>query len=199
MRLSKKQKALGDIEARIKEARLPLSHTAQNLVFGKGNLDAPIFFIGEAPGAKEDEQGIPFVGAAGKQLDRLLSSIGLSLEEVYIANILKYRPPNNRPPKNDEIKAHTPFLVEQIEVINPKVIVPLGNFATKFVLAKFDCEGMSAIDGITKLHGKEVPLMIQKSTFKVFPLFHPAAMLYNPRLRTILAEDFQTLKIAINP
>ncbi|MGV8150208.1 MAG: uracil-DNA glycosylase family protein [Candidatus Woesearchaeota archaeon] len=172
------------------EMKCPLKDAAKNLVFGKGNPDAKIMFIGEAPGEKEDEQGIPFVGSAGKELDKLLQSIGLTLDEVYIANILKYRPPNNRDPTVDEIYRHTPYLIEQIKVISPKIICTLGNYSTKFVLASFNIPEMKKIGGITTLHGKANTILIDNMNFLVIPLYHPAAMLYNPRLRETLAEDF---------
>ena len=113
---------LDGVKQRIIAARLLLSENNAHLVFGKGNLHASILFLGEAPGEKEAQQGIPFVGAAGKELDTLLHSIGLTLDDVYIANILKYRPPGNRNPTLDEIRTHTPFLVEQITIIQPKII-----------------------------------------------------------------------------
>jgi uracil-DNA glycosylase len=182
---------LKKIESRIlTELKCPLKDAAKNLVFGKGNPDAKILFIGEAPGAKEDELGIPFVGAAGKELDKLLRSIGLTLEDVYIANILKYRPPENRDPAVDEIYRHTPYLVEQIKIIRPKIICTLGNYSTKFVLAQFNIPNMKKISGITQLHGKVNPLTIDGMEFMVIPLYHPAAMLYNPNLRKVLGEDF---------
>ena len=168
----------------------PLKDSAKNLVFGKGNPDADILFIGEAPGAKEDELGVPFVGSAGRELDKLLGGIGLSLGDVYIANILKYRPPSNRNPNIGEIERHTPFLLRQIGVIKPRVICTLGNYATKFALAGFKVEGMSEVGGITSLHG--VPVSV--GDLVIFPLYHPAAMLYNPRLRSVLVEDFSKLK-----
>jgi uracil-DNA glycosylase len=169
---------------------LPLRETAKNLVFGKGNPNAEIFIAAEAPGANEDIQGIPFVGAAGKELDKLLRSINLTLDEVYIANILKFRPPNNRDPTMDEIRAHTPYLIEQIKIIQPRIICTLGNFATKFVLASFNPDKMKSIGGITHLHGKQNSMHIDGMTFTVFPLYHPAAMLYNPKLRKDLEADF---------
>jgi uracil-DNA glycosylase len=172
------------------EMKCPLKDAAKNLVFGKGNPDASILFIGEAPGANEDEQGIPFVGAAGKELDKLLRSISLTLDEVYIANILKYRPPENRDPAIDEIYRHTPYLIEQIKIIRPKIICTLGNYSTKFVLAQFNIPNMKQIAGITGLHGKVHHLTIDGMDFMVIPLYHPAAMLYNPKLRAILNEDF---------
>jgi DNA polymerase len=179
--------------------KCPLKDAALNLVFGKGNHDAPIIFIGEAPGAKEDEQGIPFVGSAGKELDKLLRSINLTLDDVYIANILKYRPPNNRNPSVEEIYRHTPYLIRQIKTIKPKIICTLGNYSTKFVLASFKVDGMNKIDGITKLHGKPIDLDIDGMNFKIIPLYHPAAMLYNPNLRPILSEDFKNMgKILVN-
>ncbi|HYD02900.1 MAG TPA: uracil-DNA glycosylase [Alphaproteobacteria bacterium] len=175
------------------DMKCPLKDSAKNLVFGKGNPDASILFIGEAPGAKEDELGIPFVGAAGKELDKLLNSIGLTLDDVYIANILKYRPPENRDPNIEEITRHTPYLIRQIKVIKPAIICTLGNYSTKFVLASFDVSKMNSIAGITKLHGKANDLLIDGMNFKVIPLYHPAAMLYNPNLRSVLAEDFLTM------
>jgi DNA polymerase len=178
-----KQKILTDMVC-------PLKDAAKNLVFGKGNPDAQIMFIGEAPGEKEDEQGVPFVGSAGKELDKLLRSIGLTLEEAYIANILKYRPPNNRDPSVEEIYRHTPYLIEQIKIIRPKIICTLGNYSTKFVLASFNIPNMKKIGGISFLHGKPHNITIDDMNFTVIPLYHPAAMLYNPRLRETLAEDF---------
>jgi DNA polymerase len=172
------------------EMKCPLKDAAKNLVFGKGNPDANIMFIGEAPGAQEDEQGIPFVGSAGKELDKLLRSINLTLDDVYIANILKYRPPENRDPTVDEIYRHTPYLIEQIKIIKPKIICTLGNYSTKFVLAQFNIPNMKKIDGITKLHGKVNNILIDEMNFMVIPLYHPAAMLYNPNLRPILGKDF---------
>jgi uracil-DNA glycosylase family 4 len=172
----------------------PLKKTAHNLVFGKGNPNAEILFIGEAPGEQEDLQGIPFVGSAGRELDKLLHSISLTLDDVYVANILKYRPPNNRNPSMEEIKSHTPYLIEQIKIIQPKIIATLGNFSTKFVLAKFDTDGMKQVGGITFLHGKPVDILVDGMTFKVIPLYHPAAILYKPTLRSELEQDFQTMK-----
>ena len=190
-----KQDELNAVKEKIeKEMVCPLKDHATNLVFGKGNPDAQILFIGEAPGEKEDLQGIPFVGSAGRELDKLLRSIGLTLDECYIANILKYRPPENRNPAMDEIIRHTPFLIEQIKIIKPKVVVTLGNFSTKFVLGDFQPEQMKKIGGITFLHGKAVIKKIGSLEFIVFPLFHPAAILYNPKLRTELEQDFLRIK-----
>jgi len=193
--MANKQEQLNLITTSIEENMVcPLKDAATNLVFGKGNPEAPILFIGEAPGAKEDEQGVPFVGAAGKKLDTLLQSIGFTLEQCYIANILKYRPPQNRDPNVEEIRRHTPYLIEQIKVISPKVICTLGNFSTKFVLAKFDVDGMKQVEGISALHGKVQPIQINDHSFSVVPLFHPAATIYRPQLWDVLLEDFQTIK-----
>lgn len=182
---------LDNVKQRIlEEMKCPLKDAAKNMVFGKGNPDAGIMFIGEAPGAKEDEQGIPFVGAAGKELDKLLRSIDLTLDDVYIANILKYRPPENRDPTIDEIYRHTPYLIEQIKIIRPKIICTLGNYSTKFVLSQFNIPDMKNVGGITGLHGKVHHMAIDGMDFMIIPLYHPAAMLYNPNLRAILTEDF---------
>jgi len=189
-----KSRQLEQIKQRITDELFDdLRKNSTNMVFGKGNADASIMFIGEAPGEQEDKQGIPFVGAAGRELDKLLRMIGLTLEDVYIANILKYRPPNNRNPQVDEIKAHTPYLVEQIKIIQPAVICTLGNFSTKFVLAKFDIDGMQKIQGISKLHGQIEKITINGFTFTVIPLYHPAAMLYKPPLRAVLEEDIKAV------
>jgi len=190
-----KQESLELIRKKItEEMKCPLKDAATHLVFGKGNPDAKILFIGEAPGAQEDLKGIPFVGSAGRELDKLLHSIGLSPDDVYIANILKYRPPENRNPTMEEIKRHTPYLIEQIKVIQPKIVVTLGNFSTKFVLADFNPENMKSIGGITFLHGKPVEKKIDGLPFLVFPLYHPAAILYNPKLRKELEDDFLKIK-----
>ncbi len=187
----------------LNDMQCPLKDAATNLVFGKGNPHAKIIFIGEAPGAQEDLQGIPFVGAAGKELDRLLRLINLSLDDVYIANILKYRPPNNRNPSSEEIRRHTPYLIEQIAAIQPRIIATLGNFATKFVLARFDSESMQKIGGITHLHGKAQEITVSSTTpqgspaefsFTVFPLYHPAATLYNRKLMPELEADFRAMQ-----
>lgn len=168
----------------------PLKDAATNLVFGKGNPDADILFIGEAPGKEEDLQGKPFVGRAGQELDKFLRLIGLALDDVYIANILKYRPPNNRDPSTGEIENHTPYLIEQIRIIQPKVIVTLGNYSTKFVLGGFHVTGMKGVKGITQLHGQLQKVRFENLDLNVIPMYHPAAMLYNPRLRDSLEKDF---------
>jgi uracil-DNA glycosylase len=171
-----------------------LSETRTNVVIGKGRENAEILLIGEAPGRNEDEQGLPFVGTAGKNLDKFLSVIGLSSEDVYIANILKCRPPENRDPKPDEIKICTPWLIKQIEHIKPKVICTLGNYSTKFILAKCDPGNMKSIGGISALHGKVVTVVINQNEYKVIPLYHPAALIYNRSLQSQMDEDLITVK-----
>jgi len=165
-----------------------------NVVVGKGNLNAEILFVGEAPGRKEDEQGIPFVGAAGKNLDALLGKVGLSLEDVYVANILKCRPPENRDPLPEEIKAHTPWLIEQIKEMKPKVVCSLGNYATKFFLANGDVDNMKNMPGITSVHGKPKIMEFQGLNIKLIPLFHPAAIIYNRNLVSAWEEDMEIVK-----
>jgi DNA polymerase len=189
------QERLENIQADIeRELSCPLKEAAINLVFGKGNSSADVFIIGEAPGAKEDEQGEPFVGKAGKNLDALLQIMDLGIEDVYIANILKYRPPKNRDPKPDEIAAHTPYLVRQICAVNPKIIITLGNFATKFVLSGFNCSEMKGILGISELHGQRKEITVDGESFIVIPMFHPAAMIYRPKLKEVIENDFLEAK-----
>lgn len=188
---------LKELEGQTRKADLPLKGSAKNLVFGKGSYDAKIMFIGEAAGRNEDEQGLPFVGAAGKNLDKLLASVGLSLNDVYIANILKYRPPENRPPSVEEIKAHTPYLLNQIEILKPKVICSLGNYATKFFLALGDVESMDKQQGITQVHGKPKIIEIGGMKIKLIPLFHPAAIIYNQRLKEDWEKDMEIVKSEI--
>jgi DNA polymerase len=165
-----------------------------NIVVGKGNPDSDIVFVGEAPGRKEDEQGEPFVGAAGKNLDKLLERVGLSLEDVYIANILKCRPPENRDPTDEEIRKHTPWLLEQIKEIKPKVVCSLGNYATKFFLAGCEVDSMSKQPGITSVHGKVKDIEVQGLKIRLIPLFHPAAIIYNRRLLEEWEKDMEIVK-----
>jgi len=166
----------------------------KNIVVGKGNLNADILFVGEAPGKNEDEQGVPFVGMAGKNLDKLLEKVGLSLEDIYIANILKCRPPENRDPLPDEIRAHTPWLIEQIKQIKPKVICSLGNYATKFFLSEGDVDNMDKQPGITSLHGKVRFVEIGGVKIKLIPLFHPAAIIYKRDLTPLWEKDIEIVK-----
>lgn len=171
-----------------------ICRSCKNVVVGKGNLNSKIMFIGEAPGRNEDEQGLPFVGAAGKNLDKLLEKVGLSLNDIYIANILKCRPPENRPPLDEEIKAHTPWLLKQIEEMNPKVICTLGNYATKFFLAGCDVDLMDDQPGITSVHGKIKFIDLHGQKVKLIPLFHPAAIIYNQKLLPLWESDMEIVK-----
>lgn len=166
----------------------------KNVVIGKGNLGAKILFVGEAPGRNEDEQGLPFVGAAGKNLDGLLAEVGLSLNDIYITNILKCRPPENRNPLPDEIKAHTPWLLEQIKEMKPSVVCSLGNYATKFFLARGNVDAMDAQEGITRIHGKAQLIEFDGLHIKLIPLFHPAAIIYNRALLPLWQKDMLIVK-----
>jgi uracil-DNA glycosylase len=162
-----------------------LGATRTKAVFGEGDPGADLMFVGEAPGYHEDQQGRPFVGQAGRLLEQLLASIGLTREQVYIANVLKSRPPNNRDPRPEEIEACRPYLFRQIEIIKPKVICTLGNFATKLLT------GNPA--GITRVHGQPQETEIAGHTLYLYPIFHPAAALYTPSMLDTLKDDFSRL------
>jgi len=170
----------------------------KNVVVGRGNENAKIMFIGEAPGKNEDEQGLPFVGKAGKNLDAMLNKVGLSIDDIYIANILKCRPPENRNPFPEEIRMHTPWLVEQIRKIKPKVICSLGNYSTKFFFADGDVDKMDKMPGITSVHGKEKIIEFHGLTIKLLPLFHPAAIIYNQKLLPLWEKDMEIVKRIAN-
>jgi len=185
-----RQKILDELEC-------PLKKSATNIVFGKGNVNASVLIIGEAPGKNEDLQGIPFVGMAGKNLDEYLKLADLTLEKVYIANILKYRPPENRNPSDSEIESHTPYLLEQIRIISPTVLLPLGNFATKFVLGGFTVAGMKNVGGISKLHGQKFEVEFEGRKIIVYPMYHPAAAIYKRKLIEELKADFTKLKVLL--
>ena len=159
-----------------------LASTRHSVVFGAGNADAELMFVGEAPGANEDRQGLPFVGQAGRLLDTLLASIALSREDVFIANVLKCRPPGNRDPHPAEIENCQGWLFDQIRLIEPKLICTLGNFATKLL--------RDDPTGIRRLHGREEIREVGPRTVRLMPLFHPAAALYTPSMVDTLREDF---------
>jgi uracil-DNA glycosylase family 4 len=166
--------------------RCPLSATRTRAVFGAGDADAELMFVGEAPGAEEDRQGLPFVGRAGQLLNQLLAEIGLSRDDVFIANVLKSRPPGNRDPQPEEIEACWPYLERQVQLIEPHVIATLGNFATKKITG-------SPI-GITRVRGTPQIHELAGRTVFVFPLLHPAAALRTPSLVETLREDFARLR-----
>lgn len=165
----------------------------RNPVPGKGNFDAKVMFIGEAPGYWEDVKGRPFVGAAGKLLDEMLSGIGLSRGDVYIGNILKCRPPENRDPLSSEVKACTPYLDRQIRIIKPKFIVTLGRHAASYILSKAGFETA----GITRLRGKLYEVNLLGSQIHIIPIYHPAAALYNVKYRDDIKRDFQLLRLEL--
>jgi DNA polymerase len=165
--------------------RCPLHQTRTTVVFGAGNADADLMFVGEAPGANEDRQGLPFVGQAGKLLDKLLAEIGMERSDVFICNTLKCRPPDNRDPLPSEITACQDYLHRQIELIEPTVICTLGNFSTKLLRAD--------TTGITRLHGQEEVRVIGSRAVRLYPLYHPAAALYTPSTLELLRTDFHRI------
>jgi uracil-DNA glycosylase family 4 len=159
-----------------------LCHTRTRVVFGAGNADADLMFVGEAPGANEDRMGLPFVGQAGRLLDKLLAEIGLDRQDVFICNTIKCRPPDNRDPHPHEIEACRPFLFRQIDLIEPAVICTLGNFATKLLRGE--------TTGISRLHGQAEVRVIGPRAVRLMPLYHPAAALYTPSTLDTLRADF---------
>jgi uracil-DNA glycosylase len=163
----------------------PLIATRTKLVFGAGNADADLMFVGEAPGFYEDQQGLPFVGRAGKLLDQLLVEVGLERGDVWITNVLKCRPPDNRDPLPEEIDLCKPYLYRQIELIEPRVVCTLGNFSLKLLTR--------SNQGITKAHGRVQVHELGGRRVRLYPLFHPAAALRTPAIRDQLAEDFERL------
>ena len=171
--------------------KCPLHRTRKNPVPGEGPIDTEIVFIGEAPGRSEDEQGRPFVGAAGQLLTKLIEKAGLKREEVYITNIIKCRPPGNRDPEDNEIEACLPFLVRQLKLIRPKIIVALGRHASKVLLATFSNIEFKSMH---RQHGKVYRGGINSTQFKIMITYHPAAALYKPPIRKSLEEDFMVIK-----
>ena len=161
-------------------------------VIGQGNHHADIMFIGEAPGKNEAEIGRPFCGASGRVLDQLLDSINLERQQVYVTNIVKDRPPNNRDPQKSEIELYAPFLERQIEIIQPRVIATLGRFSMEFILRRYGA--FQANQRISQIHGTVIKVQTGNGSASVVPLFHPAAALYNASQRTTLEQDFQVLK-----
>ncbi|HEX6763288.1 MAG TPA: uracil-DNA glycosylase [Gaiellaceae bacterium] len=175
--------AYGDVVAGCERCALAQGRT--QVVFGSGAPDADLMFVGEAPGFHEDKQGVPFVGAAGQLLSKLLADIGLTRDMVFVANVLKCRPPGNRDPLPEEIQACEGHLFKQIELIRPQVVATLGNFATKLLSGK--------PTGITRVHGQEQEVSLGGRTVLLYPLFHPAAALYTPRTLDVLEADFARL------
>ena len=162
--------------------RCRLAATRTQVVFGSGDPAAELMLVGEAPGFHEDQQGVPFVGQAGKLLDKLLGGIGLTRADVYVVNVLKCRPPGNRDPQPDEIEACESHLFRQVELVRPRVVATLGNFATKLL------SGRPA--GITRVHGQEQETSLGGRRVVLYPLFHPAAALYTPKMLAVLESDF---------
>jgi DNA polymerase len=173
--------------------RCPLHQTRTTVVFGAGNADAELMFVGEAPGANEDKQGLPFVGQAGKLLDKLLDEIGMERKDVFVVNVLKCRPPGNRDPLPGEIESCQSYLWRQVELIEPTVICTLGNFSTKLL--------REDPTGISRLHGAPEVRVVGGRAVRLYPLFHPAAALYTPRMLETLRADFQRLPevLALGP
>ena len=175
--------SMEELQTRVKKCTsCPLCEGRTNTVFGEGPAPARVMIIGEAPGRNEDIQGRPFVGAAGRLLDELLAEAGLRRSDVYIANVLKCRPPSNRDPRPEEIGQCADYLRDQVRIVSPEIIITLGNFATRFIL-KTD-------KGITSLHGKPE----RTGRFVVYPVYHPAAALYDPTKKDALAKDFRALR-----
>jgi DNA polymerase len=181
-----RREALVDLFKEVQSCeRCPLHATRTKAVFGAGNADADLMFVGEAPGAEEDRQGLPFVGRAGQLLNQMLEEIGLSREDVFIANVLKSRPPGNRDPQPLEIEACRPYLFEQVRLIEPTVVCTLGNFATKLL--------SSNPAGITRVRGTPQVHELGGRTVFLLPLFHPAAALRTPAVKETLSGDFATI------
>lgn len=187
-----KKEDMQELEEQIRKCRkCGLWETRENPVPGEGSLDARIMFIGEGPGYHENKQGRPFVGRAGKILDDLLEHVGLERKEVYIANILKCRPPKNRNPKTEEIKACTPYLDRQIEIIQPEIIAPLGRFAMEFIFEKYSLPKKK----ISQVRGQVFEVNTLTSNLKIIPFYHPAVATYNPNEIDRLKEDFEVLRV----
>jgi DNA polymerase len=175
--------AYGDVVAGC--TRCALAQTRTQVVFGSGSPSADLMFVGEAPGFHEDKQGVPFVGAAGKLLGKLLEGIGMTRDDVFVANVLKCRPPGNRDPLPEEIEACEGHLFRQIELIRPTLVATLGNFATKLLSGK--------PAGITRVHGRPQEVVLGGNAVTLYPIFHPAAALYTPRMLEVLQEDFSRI------
>jgi len=185
-----REEEMKKLEDEIKKCkRCELWKTRTKPAVGEGSLTAKLMLVGEAPGYYEDLKGIPFVGKAGKVLDELLGSVGLRRSDVYIANMLKCRPPGNRNPTAIEIRACTPYLDKQMEIIEPTVIATLGNFSLSYIFDKFGLKK----DKISKLHGKVFKISMIAGITKIVPLYHPAVVTHNPGMKGVLTDDFKVL------
>jgi len=185
-----KKKALDKIECFVKKCKkCSLHKTRINPVFGEGFFNARIMFIGEAPGRNEEKSGRPFVGRAGKIFDEMLKSIGLNRYNVYISNILKCRPPKNRNPSKIEIKKCSEYIDKQIKIINPDIIVPMGNYANNYIFNKFKLK----FEKISKIHGKIYSVNSYHEKLKIIPIHHPAAAIYNKNIKNNLLNDFKII------
>jgi len=191
MELSEKQRKINDLRVKIaKCTRCSLHQTRTNTVPGEGDVDAKVMFIGEAPGKNEDLKGKPFIGRAGDIFDKLLNSVNLNRNQIYLCNILKCRPPGNRNPLSSEIAACVGSLDIQIKIVNPLVIGALGNFATTYIFQKFSIPEQK----IGQVHGKIIEIDSDFGIIKVVPLYHPAVATYNVHKLPELIEDFQVFK-----
>ncbi len=185
-----KKSQLLDLKKRMQEdVKLPLRHGATQLVFGEGNANTDVYFLGEAPGYFEDKQGRPFVGLAGQLLDKLIESIGLRRADVYISNVVRFRPPANRDPEPDELAAFAPYVDEEIKIIEPLVIVTLGRFSMNKFLPD---------SRISAVHGKKFVVVWVGRKVKVLPMYHPAAALRNGAIMNVLKSDFLKIKDVLN-
>lgn len=184
-----KRAALADLKRRMEENKtLPLRSGATRLVFGEGNPDTKLYFLGEAPGYYEDKAGRPFVGLAGQLLDKLIQSIGFEREDVYISNVVRFRPPGNRDPEPQEIAAFAPYVNEEIKIIDPKIIVTLGRFS----MGKFLPDTK-----ISAVHGRKFTVDFGSKRQVVMPMYHPAAALRAGAIMTAIRADFEQIKIAL--
>ena len=191
LKVTGKSESMKRLEEKIIKCRkCPLGELRTNAVPGSGSYESKVMFVGEGPGYWEDQKGLPFVGRAGKVLDELLESIGLTRDKVYITNIVKCRPPNNRDPTEEEIKACSPYLDMQIDLIRPKIIVPLGRHSMAYILRKFGFDP----EPISKIHGKTFEARTLFGKIVIMPIYHPAVALYRPQLKEELQQDFKKLK-----
>lgn len=194
--MNTKQRQLAELREQILDEGVcpQLAASATHLVMGDGNADADIVIIGEAPGKNEDKQGLPFVGSSGRFLDEMLAAANLRRSDIYITNIVKYRPPNNRDPKPEEKQAFWPYLARQLEIIEPKVVVTLGRHSMEFFLP--DAK-------ISQVHGQAVRKNVllpdgSEKQWMILPLYHPAAALYNGSMRQTLIDDFFNVKLLVD-